>query len=159
MPTYEQKARGNPNKSIVFCSIDGDVVRDAVQEYKVNSVPTFFFYLNKEQTGTFKGAIERDFNENFGMLVKGLSGKASTHMLLEFKEFKPMSKLPTSFENVSNFGKMSETIKKFSNESASKVKATASLVAWLDSINKNNINLSSAPLEAIDQLIELIKIG
>ena len=65
----------------------------------------------------------------------------------------------SSFENVSNFGKMSETIKKFSNESASKVKATASLVAWLDSINKNNINLSSAPLEAIDQLIELIKIG
>ena len=100
MPIYEKEASSNPQKNIVFCSIDGDVVRDAVQEYKVNSVPTFFFYLNGEQTGTFKGAVERDFRENFGILMQGLAGKSSTHMLLDYKTFAPMSTLPASVDTV-----------------------------------------------------------
>lgn len=55
--------------------------------------------LYGEQSASQVGANEVKFRENLAVIYKALSGKASEHMHQEYKQFKPMNKLPVSFEN------------------------------------------------------------
>ena len=55
--------------------------------------------LYGEQSAVQVGANEVKFRENLAVIYKALSGKSSEHMHQEYKQFKPMNKLPVSFEN------------------------------------------------------------
>ena len=110
--------------------------------------------MNGEQTAVFKGADEPKFRQNIGIIYKALSGKASEHINCEFKQFKPMNKLPVSYDSAGNLDKMSDFIKKFAQQSEKEVKSTAALMAWLE-----KINLKAISREAIDELVELAEIA
>ena len=58
-PIFESAARGNPNKNIVFCSVQCDENRETAQAFQVTGIPQFNFFLNGEQTAMFKGANEK----------------------------------------------------------------------------------------------------
>ena len=84
-PTFEAAAKANPNKNIVFCSVNCEQNRDTAQAYQVTGIPQLNFFLNGEQSGTFKGGRPKEFRENIGVLYAALSGKSREHMLLDFK--------------------------------------------------------------------------
>ena len=65
--------------------------------FEVSSIPQFNFMLNGQVQTKFVGADEGKFSAALGQLQAVLSGSASNHMSLNFKQFKPMNKLPSSF--------------------------------------------------------------
>jgi len=48
-------------------------------------------------------------------------------MIIEYQQFKPMNKLPVSFDSKGQVEKMKEFIKKFAQQSEKEVKSTAAL--------------------------------
>ena len=74
--------------------------------FGVTSIPQFNFILNGKEHTKFVGANEAKFSEALGQLSAILSGSASNHMSLNFKQFKPMNKLPSSFAQQGQIDKM-----------------------------------------------------
>jgi hypothetical protein len=75
-------------------------------------------------------------------------------MMLEFKQYKPMNKMPIAFESAGNIDKMKDFIRKFAQTSEKEVKSTTNIIAWLD-----NFDLKTAPQKAIDELVELAEVA
>ena len=84
-PKFESACRGNPNKNIVFCTVNTQHNREAAQSFQVSSIPQFNFMLYGEQAASMVGANEVKFRENLAILYKALSGKSSEHMHQEYK--------------------------------------------------------------------------
>jgi len=61
-----------------------------------------------------------------------LSGSASKHMSLNFKQFKPMNKLPSSFAQTGQMEKMKTFIKNFATSQASEVSSTTHVMQWIE---------------------------
>jgi thioredoxin-like negative regulator of GroEL len=57
-PKYEALCRANKNQKIVFAACETDKVRDCAQANRIQSIPTFHFYLNGKQHRVFSGANE-----------------------------------------------------------------------------------------------------
>ena len=110
--------------------------------------------LYGEQQAVQVGANEVKFRENCAVIYKALSGKSSGHMHQEYKQFKPMNKLPVSFENQGQLAKMKEFIQKFTMQSEKEVKSIANLKQWLETFELKQINN-----QAIDELVELAEIA
>ena len=109
-PTYESAARANRNKHIVFCAVQTDNNREAAQAFQVQSIPQFNFILNGEESDKFVGANEHSFRSALGKLQLALSGRASEHMNQQYKQFKPMNRLPMSFTATGQVDKMKQFI-------------------------------------------------
>jgi len=112
-PKFEMACRGNPNRNIVFCTVECGANRETASAYQVTGIPQFNFFLKGEQTAVFKGADEVKFRNCLGELYKALGSKANEHMMLEFKQYKPMNKMPIAFESAANIEKMKDFIRKF----------------------------------------------
>ena len=112
-PTFEGLARANQNEKIVFCAVETDNNREASMAFQVSSIPQFNFFLNGEESSKFIGADENKFRAALLKLMEALSGKASEHMSLTYKQFKPMNKLPMSFSATGQMDKMKQFIKNF----------------------------------------------
>ena len=67
--------------------------------------------MNGEQSDKFVGADENKFNSALGKLNDVLNSKSSQHMSMQFKQFKPMNKLPISFAATGQMDKMKQFIK------------------------------------------------
>ena len=81
--------------------------------YQISSIPQFNFYLNGQEIEKFVGANEDKFRTALARIYEALSGSASNHMNLKYKEFKPMNKLPTSFTATGQIDKMKQFVKNF----------------------------------------------
>lgn len=138
----------------MFCAVQCDQNREAAQAFQVTGIPQFNFFLKGEQTAVFKGADEPKFRQHLGELYKALGSKANEHMMLEFKQYKPMNKMPIAFESAGNIDKMKDFIRKFAQTSEKEVKSTTNIIAWLD-----NFDLKTAPQKAIDELVELAEVA
>ena len=53
--------------------------------------------LNGQESAKFIGANEQKFKDALAVLQGELSGSASRHGNLNYKQFKPMNRLPTTF--------------------------------------------------------------
>ena len=69
--------------------------------------------LNGQEHTKFVGADENKFRTALGQIIEVLSGSASKHANLQFKQFKPMNKLPTTFTARGQMDKMKQFIKNF----------------------------------------------
>ena len=67
-------------------------------EFQVSSIPQFNFMLNGQEMTRFVGADEGKFMMALGDMQDVLSGSASEHGTCKYKQFKPMNKLPTTFD-------------------------------------------------------------
>ena len=65
--------------------------------FGVSSIPQFNFMLNGQESAKFVGANEQKFRDALAVLQGELSGSASRHMSHNYKQFKPMNRLPTTF--------------------------------------------------------------
>lgn len=74
---------------------------------------------------------------------------------MKFKQFKPMNKLPISFESQGQINKMKDFVKKFAQQSEKDVSSTAKLNMWLD----GSFDLKAIPRDAINELRELAEIA
>ena len=61
-PIFEGMARNNTNKNIIFAACQTNENRECAQNYNVQSIPQFNFFLNGQQTAMFVGADEKKFN-------------------------------------------------------------------------------------------------
>ena len=98
-PVFEATAAGNTNPKIVFCAVNVQSSQDIGNAFHVRSIPQFNFYLNGQEHTKFVGAHEDKFRTALGELHRETASKASQHMQLEFKQFKPMNLLPVCFTN------------------------------------------------------------
>ena len=92
-------AAANQNEKIVFVAVNVQEHQDVGQAFSIRSIPQFNFYLNGKESNKFTGADENKFRQALGELHKETSSKAGEHMNLEFKQFKPMNRLPVCFTN------------------------------------------------------------
>ncbi len=152
-PVFEGAARANQNKNIVFCAVECDRARDCAQANNVRSIPQFNFFLNGASLATFVGADEIKFRKHLGDLHEATMSKASQHMSMQFREFKPMNRLPVGFTGTANLDKMKEFISKLAVSSAGEVKVDA-FRAWLDTFDIKRIGA-----QALDQLVALSEIA
>ena len=58
----------------------------------------------------------------------------------EYKQFKPMNKLPVSFENQGQLDKMKDVIKKFVVQSDKQVASIVNFQKWLNSFDLKSID-------------------
>ena len=58
----------------------------------------------------------------------------------EYKQFKPMKKLPVSFENQGQLDKMKDAIKRFVVQSENKVASIVNFQKWLNSFDLKSID-------------------
>jgi len=100
-PIFEGAARGNKNKHIIFCTVDCDNVRDAATAHNVRSIPQINFFFNGKEHAKFTGANEPQFRKHLQEIHELTMSKAGSHMSMEYKQFKPMNRLPISFNSVS----------------------------------------------------------
>ena len=121
----------------------------------MTSIPQFNFILNGEQSDKFVGADEVKFRNALAKLQGALSGKASEHMNMQFKQFKPMNRLPTSFTATGQIEKMKQFVKKFASESTGEVRSTANVVQWID----GSFDMATVSREAVDELRELAEVA
>ena len=84
-----------------------------------------------------------------------LSGKASEHMNMRYKQFKPMNRLPMSFTATGQIDKMKQMIRTFVSGSAGKVRSIQNAMQWIES----GFNVETIPKQAIDELSELAKVA
>lgn len=77
------------------------------------------------------------------------SSKASQHMGMDFKHFKPMNRLPISFASTNQIGKMQEHITKLVNQSAATAQVDK-LLEWL-----KTFDIKAMSTQTIDQLVAL----
>jgi len=131
-PVYENTARANQNPKIVFCAVNVQQSRDIGMAFQVQSIPQFNFFIDGKEHTKFVGADENKFRQALGELHKVTSSKAGEHMHLDFKQFKPMNRLPVCFTNKGALEKMKSFISQFAKVSENDVKSTANLMAWLD---------------------------
>jgi len=96
-PIFENTAKGNQNKKIVFCAVETDRCQDCAQAFQVRSIPQFNFFLHGKEHTKFVGADEAKFRSALGDLHKATASKANDHMSFTFKQFKPMNRLPVGF--------------------------------------------------------------
>jgi hypothetical protein len=141
-PIFESAARANRNKHIVFCSVDCDNVRDAAEAHNVRSIPHFEFWFQGKEHQKFQGANEPLFRKHLNEMHELTSSKASQHMGMDFKHFKPMNRMPISFANTNQIGKMQEHITKLVNQSGQKVDK---LQEWL-----KTFDIKAMPSASID---------
>ena len=114
-PIFEAQARANQNDKIVFCAVQTDENRDSAMAFGVSSIPQFNFMLNGEEHTKFVGADEGKFSTALGQIQAVLSGSASNHISLKFKQFKPMNKLPNTFAQTGQMDKMKTFIRNFTS--------------------------------------------
>ena len=74
---------------------------------------------------------------------------------MQFKQFKPMNRLPTSFTATGQMDKMKQFIKNFAASSASEVSSTAHVMQWIET----SFDLESIPNDAINELVQLAEIA
>jgi len=70
-----------------------------------------------------------------------LSGKAGEHMHQTYKQFKPMNRLPMTFNKTGPIDKVKALIKNQANSYGGQVRSTTNLLSWIDS----NGNLEAIP--------------
>ena len=105
-PVYENTCRANQNPKIVFCAVNVQQSRDIGMAFQVQSIPQFNFFIDGKEHTKFVGADENKFRQAIGELHKVTSSKAGEHMHLDFKQFKPMNRLPVCFTNKGALEKM-----------------------------------------------------
>lgn len=93
------------------------------------------------------GVDERKFRQHLDELFEATMSKAGYHMSMNFKQFKPMNKLPVGFTQTGQIDKMKEFIMKLTNASTKQV---PDLQKWLQTFD-----IKKMPKAAIDQLIAL----
>lgn len=76
-------------------------------------------------------------------------------MNMQFKQFKPMNRLPTSFTATGQIEKMKQFVKKFASESTGEVRSTANVVQWID----GSFDMATVSREAVDELRELAEVA
>jgi thioredoxin-like negative regulator of GroEL len=109
-PTFEGMARNNTNKNIIFATCQTNEAREVAQNYNVQSIPQFNFFLGGSQTAMFVGADEKKFGAELAKLQKATGSKSNDHMNMTFSAFKPMNLAPISFLATNSVGKMKEFI-------------------------------------------------
>jgi thioredoxin-like negative regulator of GroEL len=112
-PVFEGMARNNTNKSIIFAACQTNEAREVAQNYNVQSIPQFNFFLNGSQTAMFVGADEKKFGAELDKLQKATGSKSNDHMNMTFNSFTPMNLKPINFLLTNSVGKMKEFIMNF----------------------------------------------
>ena len=123
--------------------------------FQVSSIPQFNFILNGEESDKFVGADENKFRAALIKLQSALSGKASEHMSMTFKQFKPMNRLPTSFSKTGMLDKMKQFVRTFATNSASEVSSTTHVMQWIEA----SFDVEAVPRQAVDELRELAEVA
>ena len=77
------------------------------------------------------------------------------HTSLNYKQFKPMNRLPTTFAATGQLDKMKQFVKNFATSSASEVSSTMNVLQWIDA----SFNIESIPNPAMDELRELAEVA
>ena len=111
--------------------------------------------LNGQEHTKFVGADENKFNTALGQIRDILSGSSSNHASLQFKQFKPMNKLPTTFAARGQMDKMKQFIKNFATRSATEVSSTTNVMQWID----GTFDIEAVPDTAINELRELAEVA
>ena len=96
-PVFENTAKGNKNKHVVFCAVNCESARDVAQAHNIRSIPQLSFFLNGKEHAKFVGADEHKFRQHLSELHQQTMSKAGSHFSMSFKQFKPMNRLPVGF--------------------------------------------------------------
>ena len=111
--------------------------------------------LNQQESAKFVGANEQKFRDALAVLQGELSGSASRHMSHNYKQFKPMNRLPTTFAATGQLDKMKQFVKNFATSSAGDVSSTTHVLQWIEA----GFSIESIPKQAIDELRELAEVA
>ena len=152
-PTFEALAKENKNSNIVYCAVETDKARDAAMANNVSSIPQFNFYFNGKEYTKFVGANEAKFKQHLGELQAMSSSKAAFHSSMNFRQFKPMNKLPVGYTTTGQIDKMKEFIGKLAEENAAEVKVNY-ILDWLI-----KFDIKQVSNETIDQIVGLAEIA
>ena len=152
-PTFEALAKENNNPKIVFCAVETDKARDAAQANNVSSIPQFNFYFNGKEHAKFVGANEATFRKHLSELQSMTNSKSAFHSSMNFRQFKPQTRLPVGFTAAGQTDKMKEFIGKLAQENAAEVKVNY-LFDWLI-----KFDIKQVSNETLDQIVGLAEIA
>jgi len=116
-PKFAQMAASNNNDKIAFVKVNGPKCRDMYDFVKApgeqGGFPTVVTFLFEEKKRYICGADVGAIESALGELYQMLDSKSVQHIVMKFKQFRPMNLMPVSFSSTSNADKMKTLIQKF----------------------------------------------